>query len=114
MPTIHEVVSVTSKGQITLPKAIRQILDISVGDKIAFDVRGAEVLVSKVTQAGGNHDPAIGAFLGRLENDIKAGNVVALPPGLVQSMMANLHPPLDLDDALEDALNDDIVGEVDL
>ena len=110
MPTIHEVASVTSKGQITLPKAIRQILDISVGDKIAFDVRGAEVVVSKVAQKGDNHDPAIGAFLGRLENDIKAGNVIALPPGLVQAMMANLHHPLDLDDAL----NDDIVGEVDL
>ncbi len=114
MHTIHEVASVTSKGQITLPKAIRQLLDISVGGKIAFDLRGAEVVVSKVGQEDGNHDPAIGAFLGLLENDIKTGNVVALPPDLVQSMMANLNHPLALGDALEDALNDDIVGEVDL
>ena len=106
MPTIHEVASVTSKGQITLPKAIRQLLDISVGGKIAFDLRGAEVVVSKVDQDGDHEDPAIGAFLGLLENDIKAGNVVALPEDLVRSMMANLHHPLDLDD--------EIVGEVDL
>lgn len=114
MPTIHEVASVTSKGQITLPKAIRQLLDISVGGKIAFDLRGEEVVVSKVDQEGGNDDPAIGAFLGLLENDIKAGNVVSLPADLVQAMMANLHYLPDQEDALEDALNDDIVGEVDL
>ena len=77
-----------------------------MGGKIAFDLRGAEVVVSKVDQDGDHEDPAIGAFLGLLENDIKAGNVVALPEDLVRSMMANLHHPLDLDD--------EIVGEVDL
>jgi antitoxin PrlF len=112
MPTIHEVASVTSKGQITLPKAIRQLLDISVGGKIAFDLRGAEVVVSKVDQEGGNDDPAIGAFLSLLENDIKAGNVVTLPEDLVQAMMANLHHSLDMENALENELDDDIVGEV--
>jgi antitoxin PrlF len=113
MSTIHEVASVTSKGQITLPKAIRQLLDISVGGKIAFDLRGAEVVVSKVDQEGDHadhEDPAIGAFLSLLENDIKAGNVVALPEDLVQSMMANLHHPLDSGGEQ----NEEIVGEVDL
>ena len=77
-----------------------------MGGKIAFDLRGAEVVVSKVDQDGDHEDPAIGAFLGLLENDIKAGNVVALPEDLVRAMMANLHHPLDLDD--------EIVGEVEL
>ena len=108
MSTLHEVASVTSKGQITLPKAIRQLLDIAVGGKIAFDLRGSEVVVSKVEHEGGHEDPAIGAFLNLLEQDIKAGNVVALPDDLVQSMMANLHHPL----ALED--DEEIVGEVEL
>ena len=63
MPTIHEVATVTSKGRITLPKAIRQCLDISVGDKIAFDLRGTEVVVSKVEQERGHEDPAIRACL---------------------------------------------------
>ena len=63
MPTIHEVATVTAKGRITLPKAIRQCLDISVGDKIAFDLRGAEVAVSKVKREGVHEDPAIRACL---------------------------------------------------
>ena len=40
MPHIHETATVTSKGQITLPKSIRQALGISSGEKVAFDLRG--------------------------------------------------------------------------
>ncbi len=63
MPTIHEVATVTPKGRITLLKSIRQFLDISVDDKIVFDVRGAEVVVSKVEREGVHEDPAIRACL---------------------------------------------------
>ena len=31
MPTIHEVATITSKGQITLPKPIRQALGVDAG-----------------------------------------------------------------------------------
>jgi antitoxin PrlF len=106
MPTIHEVAAVTSKGQVTLPKAIRQLLDISVGGKVAFDFSGAQVVVSKVAQDDVNEDPAIGAFLTLMENDIRAGRINAMPDDLAQAMMANLHHAVDLDD--------DIAGEVDL
>ena len=40
MPAIHEVATLTSKGQITLPKPIRQALGVDVGGKVAFDFSG--------------------------------------------------------------------------
>lgn len=48
MPAIHEIATLTSKGQVTLPKSVRQLLGIDTGGKIAFDVRGGEIVVSRV------------------------------------------------------------------
>ena len=47
MPEIHEVATLTSKGQITLPKSIRQALGVDTGGKVAFDLRGGEVVVTR-------------------------------------------------------------------
>jgi len=47
MPDIHEIATLTSKGQVTLPKSVRQLLGIDTGGKIAFDVRGGEIVVSR-------------------------------------------------------------------
>lgn len=100
---IHEVATVTSKGQITLPKSIRQALGITVGSKVAFDLRGTEVVVTRAE--AGHEDPAIGAFLALLESDIKSGkHLVGMPDDLAQAMLANLHHPADPDE--------EIVGEV--
>ena len=106
MSSIHEVAAITSKGQITLPKAIRQLLGISVGGKIAFDLRGNEVVVSKVVEPGDNADPAIAAFLALIETDIKAGRVMDLPVDLAQSILANCETGSGLDE--------EITGEVEL
>ena len=38
MSTLHEVATMTAKGQITLPKAIRQALGFDVGAKLAFEL----------------------------------------------------------------------------
>ena len=54
MPEIHEVATLTSKGQITLPKSIRQVLGVDTGGKVAFDLRGGEVVV---TRADAEHEP---------------------------------------------------------
>ena len=75
MPAIHEVATLTSKGQITLPKPIRQALGVDAGGKVAFDLRDGEVVV---TRADAEHeDPAIGAFLSLLARDIEAGRIDA-------------------------------------
>ena len=103
MPQIHEVATVTSKGQITLPKPIRQALGIGVGGKVAFDLRGSDVVVSRADEE--HEDPAIGAFLALLESDIKSGkHLSSMPDDLAQAMLANLHYSVDL--------NEEIVGEV--
>ena len=44
---LHILSTVTSKGQVTIPKAVRDALQIDTGDKLAFVVTGDEVVVSK-------------------------------------------------------------------
>jgi len=39
---------VTSKGQVTIPKAVRERLGLRPGEEIAFDERDGAVLISKV------------------------------------------------------------------
>lgn len=103
MPEIHEIATLTSKGQITLPKPIRQALGVDTGGKVAFDLRGGKVIVSRADTE--HEDPAIGAFLGLLEADIRAGrHVQSLPNDLALSMLANADHAVSLDE--------DIDGEV--
>lgn len=41
--------TITSKGQITIPKAVRERLHLEVGDKVYFDVRedGSVLMVAR-------------------------------------------------------------------
>ncbi|WJV25590.1 MULTISPECIES: type II toxin-antitoxin system PrlF family antitoxin [Pseudomonas] len=103
MHDIHEVATLTAKGQLTLPKPIRQALGVSVGGKVAFDLRDGEVVVTRADAA--HEDPAIGAFLRLLEMDIRAGrHIQALPEDLAQAMLANAGHAV--------ALEQDIDGDV--
>jgi AbrB family looped-hinge helix DNA binding protein len=42
-----ENVTVSSKGQIAIPKAIRDALNLSEGTRLTLDVRGQEIVLSK-------------------------------------------------------------------
>ncbi|MDH0639293.1 MULTISPECIES: type II toxin-antitoxin system PrlF family antitoxin [Pseudomonas] len=100
MPEIHEIATLTSKGQITLPKSIRQVLGVDTGAKVAFDLRAGEIIVSRAEAE--HEDPAIGAFLGLLEADIRAGrHVQALPEDLARAMLANAGRAVSLDEDIE-------------
>lgn len=104
MSAIHEVATITSKGQITLPKPIRQALGVDVGGKVAFDFTGDRVIVTRVTDEP-HEDPAIGSFLALLENDIQSGrHITTLPDSLVRAMLATLGNKVNL--------NADIEGDV--
>lgn len=106
MSILHEVATMTAKGQITLPKAIRQALGVDVGAKVAFELQeNGQVIVSR---ADADHeDPAIGAFLDLLSDDIRAGrHVRGLPDDLVDGMLEHAQRDIRLDD--------DIDGDVDL
>ncbi|WP_425483705.1 type II toxin-antitoxin system PrlF family antitoxin [Azoarcus taiwanensis] len=100
MSSIHELATLTSKGQITLPKSIRQALGVDTGGKVAFELRGGEVVV---TRAEFEHeDPAIGAFLGLLEADIRAGrHLQSLPDDLARAMLANAGHAVNLDEEID-------------
>lgn len=106
MTRIHEIATITSKGQITLPKAIRQALGVDSGGKIVFDFNGKSITVSRA-DAAGHMDPAIAQFLALIERDlIKGKNVAALPADLAKSMKQAMKRQLELSAEIE--------GEVDL
>jgi antitoxin PrlF len=106
MPHIHETATVTSKGQITLPKPIRQALGISIGERIAFDLRGTEIVVSKAEESE-HIDPAIIAFLSLLEQDIQSGSHLSLlPDDLKLAMISHQDHSIDFDE--------EILGDVEL
>ncbi len=86
MSAIHEVATLTSKGQITLHKSIRQALGADTGSKLVFELRGSEVVVSCADAE--HEDPAIATFLSLLARDIEAGrNIRGLPEDLARTML---------------------------
>lgn len=100
MPNVREQATLTSKGQITLPKFIRQALGVTTGGKVAFELRDGEVVVTRAEVE--HEDSAIGAFLGLLEADIRDGRSIrVLPEDLAQAMLANTGRANDLDEPIE-------------
>lgn len=97
MLTLHEVATITSKGQITLPKAIRNALGVGSGGSVAFDLQGTQIVVTRA-DSGFHEDPAIGSFLALLSSDIQNGrHISGLPEDLAQSMLASLQLGVELD-----------------
>jgi AbrB family looped-hinge helix DNA binding protein len=45
---IVETAKVTSKGQVTIPKAVRESLGVAAGDQLSFEVEDGGVLVRAV------------------------------------------------------------------
>jgi antitoxin PrlF len=112
---LSEIATVTSKGQVTLPKSIRQVLGIETGHKIQFDVNNNHVVLTRAIDRFDEHheDPAIQGFLSVLEQDIKLGqNIASLPQNLEQVMREILQDTTIV--PLNTILEDDILGDVDL
>jgi antitoxin PrlF len=101
MSAIHEIATLTSKGQITLPKAVRQMLGLDTGSKIAFDICDGQIVV---TRADGEHeDPAIAAFLTLLARDLEAGrNIRGLPEELARTMLEHAGHKVSLSDDFDE------------
>ena len=97
MSTIHEVAALTSKGQVTLPKSIRQALRLDAGSKIAFDLQGSQVVVSRAENSD-HEDPAIAGLLALLEKDIQTGrHLTVLPRRVADAMRLALARDVDID-----------------
>lgn len=100
MSAIREVTTLTSKGQITLPKSIRQVLGVDRGGQVAFDLRNGDVIVTRVEAE--HEDPAIGAFLNVLESDIRSGrHIRSLPEELAQALLANAGHGVSITDEID-------------
>ena len=107
MPMLEEVSTITAKGQTTVPKAVRKILGIEPGDKIAFHVDGQRVTLVPV---GEDHeDPVVGKFLAFIARDIErrpeavkplsrdfAARMAALSKGKRVDHEASIEGPVDL------------------
>lgn len=52
-----EISKITSKGQVTIPHALRKAAHFEAGDKLVFELDGERVIVTKLK-------PAKGAYLG--------------------------------------------------
>ena len=101
MAHIREVATITSKGQITLPKPIRQALGVDSGGQVAFDFNGKSVTVKRA-QAAEHIDPAIARFLSLIERDIAQGkNLSGLPPALAKSLLRAKKRHVDLSAEIE-------------
>jgi len=125
---IHEVSTLSARGQVTIPKPVREAMGVDAGARLSFEVlddrrvvlapapagAGAPRGRSQAPQAeddGEPYDPALGPFLGLLDKDIDAGRRVGhLPKDLEEFMLGLLNdprfPPVDLDE--------EIVGEIPL
>jgi AbrB family looped-hinge helix DNA binding protein len=42
---------ITGKGQVTLPKEVREKLDVSYGDHLVFDTSGKDIILKSFKQA---------------------------------------------------------------
>jgi len=63
----------SSQGQVTVPKVVRELLDLQPGDEVEFDTRGPQIVLRKAT-SGIDWDRAYGIvdFHGRSTDEIMA------------------------------------------
>jgi antitoxin PrlF len=85
---IRERSKITSKGQTTVPKAVRSALGVEPGDEVEFLVTETGVSVRRPQEDQG--DPVIESFLTFLEADMARHpqNIVAFPQALATRMAA--------------------------
>lgn len=104
---LEETSTITAKGQTTVPKAVRQALGVSAGDRIAFRVDRHGVSIYRAED--GNEDPAIERFVAFLAKDIehRPDAVKALAPELARRISA-------LTKGIDGDPDESIYGNVDL
>ena len=87
-------------GQLTLPQAVCDALDVREGSEIAFELRQGEVLLRRAQTE--HEDPALQSYLRLLEKDIALGrNLQGLPESLTKAMAASAGHDIDLDEDIE-------------
>lgn len=70
MTMIEAVCTITTKGQTTVPKAVRQALGVGYGGRIAFRVEEGGGVTVHALPGDEERDPALAPFLALLESDL--------------------------------------------
>jgi len=97
---VEETGTLTSKGQTTVPKAVRQVLGLASGDTVTWRIVDGAVTITKADRE--DADPAIASFLSLLERDIAAGrNVQDLPQDLAETLQGLAYGDVDADEAID-------------
>ena len=52
MPNVRKEATITSKGQITVPRDIRRLLGVRPGDRLVFETAGEDITVRPSRSAG--------------------------------------------------------------
>lgn len=88
--------TITMKGQTTVPKAVRRALGVDCGGRIAFRIKGSQVIVERAPEE--HEDPAIGRFLAFLARDIerRPDRIASLTPAFA-SRLARLTRGVEVD-----------------
>ena len=115
MPTtrdmeLGEKSTLTQRYQTTIPRGVRNILNLKAGDRIEYSIHGGEVVLKRVPDnaTDGEDDPVVSAFLDFIARDLEVHpeHIRALPADLVQRA-AVLTEGVDIDlDAELDPEND--------
>ncbi len=70
------VARVTSKGQVTIPKGVRERAGIAPGTQLVFDDRGDEIIVRRLDRTDENGEAAdaeFEAYLDRVTGTLQLG-----------------------------------------
>lgn len=96
--------TLTDKYQNTVPAAVRKTLNLGKRDKIAYVIRGGQVILEKAQPQDERIDPAVQAFLGFLKREMVTdpqrlkpfgGDTARRAAELVEGMEVDLDAPLD-------------------
>lgn len=60
---MQPISTVTSKGQTTLPRTVREALSLSPGDRVVYEIEGDAVVIRKLA-------PLDAAYLGALQTTL--------------------------------------------
>jgi AbrB family looped-hinge helix DNA binding protein len=72
---------VTSKGQVTIPQAIRQRLGLQPETEVEFEVVGNAVRIRKAAGRGGRGAGVVGRLRGRATTRLTTDEILALTRG---------------------------------
>lgn len=110
MPALLKKVStITEKGQVTIPKSVRETLGLGYGGRIAFYIdENRRVSIEKEVDEA-DDDPVIGSFLTFLAQDMEKHpeHVQEFPKALLEQMAA-------LTKGMQVDPDDAIVGDVNI